>query len=203
MLKFADDTVIVSLLVNEETSHGPVVEDFVSWCAKCNLSLNISKTKDMIIDFGKSAISVSPTVINGRDIEFVDEYRYLGTVIDNKLNFNANTDAICKKVQQRMFFLRKMNSFKVCSVLMTLFYQSFIESVISYCDIVWFHCISLSNRKRLWWIVRTSVRITGTCLPTLQELYSSRVSKRAGRIILDPSHPDLFLIELLPSGRRY
>lgn len=44
MLKFADDTEIVSLLANEETSHGPVVEDFVSWCANCNLNLNVSKT---------------------------------------------------------------------------------------------------------------------------------------------------------------
>lgn len=43
----------------------------------------------MIIDFGKIAISISPTVINGRDIELVDEYRYLGTMIDNKLNFDA------------------------------------------------------------------------------------------------------------------
>ncbi len=40
-------------------------------------------------------------------------------------------------------------------------------------------------------------------LPTLQELYLSRVSKRAGKITLDPSHPAHSLFELLPSGRRY
>ncbi len=32
-------------------------------------------------------------------------------------------------------------------------------------------------------------RIIGTTLPTPQELYLSRVSKRAGKITLDPSHP--------------
>ncbi len=42
-----------------------------------------------------------------------------------------------------------------------------------------------------------------TTLPTLQELYLSRVSKRAGKITLDPSHPAHSLFELLPSGRRY
>ncbi len=47
------------------------------------------------------------------------------------------------------------------------------------------------------------VYIIGTTLPTLQELYSSRVSKRAGKITLDPSHPAHSLFELLPSGRRY
>ncbi len=34
-------------------------------------------------------------------------------------------------------------------------------------------------------------------------LYLSRVSKRAGKITLDPSHPAHSLFALLPSGRRY
>ncbi len=34
-------------------------------------------------------------------------------------------------------------------------------------------------------------------------LYLSRVSKRAGKITLDPSHPAHSLFERLPSGRRY
>uniref|UniRef100_A0A8C1PL03 Wu:fc21g02 n=1 Tax=Cyprinus carpio TaxID=7962 RepID=A0A8C1PL03_CYPCA len=51
--------------------------------------------------------------------------------------------------------------------------------------------------------VRTAERIIGTTLPSIQELYLSRVSKRAGKITLDPSHPAHSLFELLPSGRRY
>ncbi len=35
-------------------------------------------------------------------------------------------------------------------------------------------------------VVRTTERIIGTTLPTLQELYVSRVSKRSGKITLDP-----------------
>ena len=34
ILKYADDTVIVSLLRNNEMSHGPVVSDFLDWCNK-------------------------------------------------------------------------------------------------------------------------------------------------------------------------
>ncbi len=40
-------------------------------------------------------------------------------------------------------------------------------------------------------------------LPSLQDLYYSRVKKRAGNIITDPSHPGHDLFALLPSGRRY
>ncbi len=38
-VKFADDTVIVSLRNNEETSHGPVIDHFVIWCQDAFLDL--------------------------------------------------------------------------------------------------------------------------------------------------------------------
>lgn len=64
----------------------------------------------MIIDFGKIAISISPTVINGRDIELVDEYRYLGTMIDNKLNFDAIL-RLSEKSPTTFVFLKKNELF--------------------------------------------------------------------------------------------
>ncbi len=45
-------------------------------------------------------------------------------------------------------------------------------------------------------VVGTAERTTGITIPTLQELYSSRVRKRAGKITLDPSHPAHSLFEL-------
>ncbi len=49
--------------------------------------------------------------------------------------------------------------------------------------------------------VRTAERIISASLPNLQDLYISRVRKRAKKVTLDPSHPALS--ELLPSVRRY
>ncbi len=63
---------------------------------------------------------------------------------------------------------------------------------------VWFSSATKSDLRRLRRVVRTAERIIGTTLPTLQELYLSRVSKRAGKITLDPSHPVHSLFELLP-----
>lgn len=45
--RFADDIVIVSLLVGEEEEHGPVVEYFTNWCREADLNLN---TEEMCID---------------------------------------------------------------------------------------------------------------------------------------------------------
>ena len=51
--------------------------------------------------------------------------------------------------------------------------------------------------------VRSAEKIIGANLPTIQDLYTSRVRKRAGKITADPSHPGHKLFKLLPSGRRY
>ncbi len=83
------------------------------------------------------------------------------------------------------------------------FYSAIIESVLCTSITVWFSSATKSDLRRLRRVVQTAEQIIGTTLPTLQELYLSRVSKRAGKITLDPSHPAHSLFELLPSGRRY
>ncbi len=45
--------------------------------------------------------------------------------------------------------------------------------------------------------------LRGLLVPSLQELYTFRVRKKAKKVTLDPSHPAHSLFELLPSGRRY
>ncbi len=86
---------------------------------------------------------------------------------------------------------------------MTQFYSAVIESVLCSSITVWFGSASKSDIRRLQQTVRTAERIIGVHLPSLQDLYYSRVKKRAGNIITDPSHPGHDLFALLPSGRRY
>ncbi len=87
--------------------------------------------------------------------------------------------------------------------LLIQFYSAIIESVLCTSINVWFSSATKSDLRRLQRVVRTAERIIGTTLPTLQELYLSRVSKRAGKITLNPSHPAHSLFELLPSGHLY
>ncbi len=68
---------------------------------------------------------------------------------------------------------------------------------------VWFGSATKHDRNRLQWTVRTAERIIGVDLPSIQDLYTSRVRKRARKITAAPSHPGHNLFERLPSGRRY
>ena len=143
ILKYADDSVIVSLLQGNETGHGPVAQDFVDWCDKSFLHMNISKTKDMYIDFRKLPSAKELTSIKGQTVECVDNYKYLGTIIDNKLNFETNCEAVYKKGNQRLYCLRKFSSFHIDSKMLTMFYRCFIESDISFSLVSWFSNLSL------------------------------------------------------------
>ncbi len=95
----------------------------------------------------------------------------------------------------------QLRKFNLPQELQKQFYSAIIESVLCMSITVWFSSATKSDLRRLRIVVWTAERIIGTTLPTLQELYSSRVSKRAGKITLDPSHPAHSLFELWPSGR--
>ncbi len=90
IVKYADDTALVSLLHDGEEKHGPVLDFFLNWCENSNLLLNISKTKEMVINFREKEQSVThPTLINGEQIQLVTNYKYLGIMLDNKLGMHG------------------------------------------------------------------------------------------------------------------
>ncbi len=93
-----------------------------------------------------------------------------------------------KKTQQRLYFLCQLRKFNLPQELLIQFYSAIIESILCISITVWFSSATKSDLRRLRRVVRTAERIIGTTLPTLQELYLSRVSKKAGKITLDPSH---------------
>lgn len=120
ILKFADDSVIVSLLTSNDPDHGPVVREFTDWCSSSFMSINVAKTKEMLIDFRKVVPGTPSLVIEDQVVGRVHNYKYLGTNVDDKLTFNDHVDSICSKAHQRMYFLRKLRNFNVDSTFFNL-----------------------------------------------------------------------------------
>ena len=187
IVKSADDSVIVSLLSHDDPVPGPVVEDFIQWCKSSFLTINVSKTKEMTIDFRKTCQVTVPLSINNQAVESVQQYKYLGTVIDDRLNIRSMPCA--KKAIQRMYFLRKLRNINIDSKFMEMFYSCFIESVLTFAFICWFGSISLKNRNRLQGIVRVCSKIVGTPLTDITLLYKTRALNKVRLVLSDPSHP--------------
>ena len=62
IIKFADDTAIQGLIFKSLSSYFNEIDMFINWCKEHALQLNVSKTKEVIIDFRRSE-NVHPNVI--------------------------------------------------------------------------------------------------------------------------------------------
>ncbi len=59
--EFADDSTVMGLISkHDETMYREEVEHLVSWCTDNNLMLNVTKTKEMIINFRRSQSEHTP-----------------------------------------------------------------------------------------------------------------------------------------------
>ena len=102
----------------------------------------------MIVDFSKYPNSFLPVNIKGDNVDVVEEYKYLGNIIDHKLKGNLNVSQIYKKCNQRLYFLRMLKNVKVDNTILTLFYSSIIQSVLTFCISSWFgNCLDRDKRK--------------------------------------------------------
>ncbi|KAK3529785.1 hypothetical protein QTP86_003201 [Hemibagrus guttatus] len=206
LLKFADDTTVIGLIQDgDESAYRQEIELLAAWCSLNNLELNMPKTVEMIVDFRRNTPALPPLTIMNSTVPTVESFRFLGTTISQEMKWDTHIDSIIKKAQQRLYFLRQLRKFNLPQELLTQFYSAVIESVLCTSITVWFGSATKSEirRQQTTITVRTAERIIGAPLPTLQELYTSRVRKRALKITLDPSHPGHLLFDLLPSGRCY
>ncbi len=129
----------------------------------------------------------------------VETFRFLGTTISQDLKWDNHIDSIAKKAQQRLYFLRQLRKFNLPQELLKQFYSAIIETVLCSSITVWFGSATKTDIRRLQRTVRTAERIIGAPLPSLQELCTSRVRKRAKKVTLNPSHPALWTVALWPA----
>ena len=123
-------------------------------------------------------------------------------MFDDKLKWEDNTDQIIKKCNQRMYFLRKLNSFSVDTKILKLFYSSFIESVLCFSFICWFYNLNLKQKTSLQRVVNTCSKIVGAPLRSLSQFCDQQTIKKARSIIASPDHVLNVLFQFLPSNRR-
>ncbi|GAA6107150.1 piezo-type mechanosensitive ion channel component 1-like, partial [Tachysurus ichikawai] len=204
IIKFADDTTVVGLISkNDKSAYREEVQQLTTWCRTNNLSLNVDKTKQMVVDFRRAQSDHSPLNIDGSSVEIVKSTKFLNVHLAENLTWSLNTSSITKKAQQRLYFLRRLRKAHLPPPILTMFYSGTIESILSSCITVWFGNCTISNRKTLQRIVRTAEKIIGVSLPSIMDTYTTRRIRKANSIVDDPTHPSHKLFTLLPSGKRY
>lgn len=109
--KFFDDSAVVRCISNgDEVEYRAAVDNFVTCCEQNHLQLNVTKTKELVVDVRRTKVPVTPVFIQGVNVDIVEDYKYLGVHADNKLDWGKNTDALYRKGRSRLYFLRQLRS---------------------------------------------------------------------------------------------
>ena len=204
IVKFSDDTAILSLLYKDQDilSYGSEIDQFIEWCDANHLIVNVKKTEEMIFD-PKSIGNHSPIYIHDVPIVQVSSYKYIGVYVDCSLTWQVHIDTLCTRLQQRLYFLRRLRLYGVSSKIMMLFYQAVLENVISYGIHLWYGNLTVHLKSRLGRFVRMAMRIMGRTEPLyLQTLYEKSTLREANKILHDTTHALHSEFVMLPSGRR-
>ncbi len=81
------------------------------------------------------------------------------------------------------------------------FYRAVIESMLTFSLTAWFGSSTVQQRSRICNIIRAASKSIGCDLPTIDEIYVSRLQKKGLTILKDPLHPARHLFTPLPSSR--
>ncbi|KAK1804731.1 hypothetical protein P4O66_003584 [Electrophorus voltai] len=151
IVKFADDTVVVGLISdNDERTYLEEIKHLENWCQENNLLLNVSKTKELIVDCSKKQVRhYQPVRISGTTVERVDSFRYLGVHISQDLSWSRHTNSLAKKARQRLYHLRRLRDFRLPSKVLRNFYTCTIESILTGNITVWFGNSTKQDRQAL------------------------------------------------------
>jgi hypothetical protein len=76
-----------------------------------NLSLSISKTKELIVDYRKRRAEQAPINIDLAEVEWIESFKFLGVHITNELSWSKHTKTVVKRARQNLFPLRRLKGF--------------------------------------------------------------------------------------------
>ena len=140
---YADDTTPYAVRKNYDESLQLEYEILTIWFKNNFFKLNPDKCKLLISD-KENDLSIN---IDGETIVCEKSVKLLGIKIDNRLTFNEHISSICKKkVSCKLHALARISSFMKQDK-SRLIMKAFIESLFSYCPMVWmFHSRTLDNR---------------------------------------------------------
>ena len=98
ILKFADDTTVLGLISNHDGSaYRREVEDLVLWCQNNNLTLNVNKTKEVIVNLRKRRSQHTPLHIGETEVERVDTFKFLSVHISEDFTWTHHIPQMIRK----------------------------------------------------------------------------------------------------------
>ena len=136
-LLFADDAVLTSCndsLKHLEKHFNIEIQKLHRWFVANKLTLNLSKTKFILFSKKrekKAKVKKFKIKINNYNIKQVSEMKYLGVILDNKLNWHNHLQYLSTKIAKGSGIIYKLRN-KVPQSVLLLLYHSLVGTYLRY-----------------------------------------------------------------------
>ena len=137
-IMYADDANIIISGKNIDEINEKLVNlstGLLNWVDTNGLALNLKKTNYMIFSRQKIELPQGLSIANTK-IERKSEARFLGVIIDEKLNFAQHINTLKSKMSRYVGIMYRLKGLLPLNVRLQIFH-SFIQSHINYCALVW------------------------------------------------------------------
>lgn len=136
---FADDTNVFITgknIPNMISSMNKELIKLSEWMNVNKLSLNVKKTKYMIFCTKEPHLQGGKIKLNGETIDKVNQFKFLGIIIDSRLSWTDHVQHIRKKISKGIGIIYKVKDYLKQDTLLTL-YHCFVYPYLIYCTEVW------------------------------------------------------------------
>ena len=154
-LMYADDLVFYTSSNKASLAHERLqsdIDNVFSWCTNKRLTVNTDKTK--LVWFGSvkklAGQNLLPFHMNGRILDCMTEYTYLGLRLDYHLSMELAVKDVIQKVNNRLFRFAKLRYLLTLHAAL-LVYKTMVMTLFDYCSFVYSGCndTSLPKLQRL------------------------------------------------------
>ena len=121
--------------------------------------LNTKKSKAMVFNFTNDYQFGTKMMLDNQELEEIQETKLLGVIINNKLNWDSNTDFLVKKSNAKMWILHKLVDFQVPKDDLKIIYFLYIRSHLEQSCQVWHSSLTLENTKDIERVQKNALRI--------------------------------------------
>lgn len=123
---YADDTSLVTSSVINGKKNSNLVNSELNkisiWLRENRLSLNIGKTKCMLFHHQSKVINSFPKIVlNGNEVDYVNEFKFLGIILDRNLTYKPHTNYICKRILSAIHVLNRLKNILPLRIKITLY----------------------------------------------------------------------------------
>ena len=142
---YADDAGLKSAGICVQTVGDTIqsgIKIMEEWATENKLTFNADKTKAMLFTIRKNCKKPN-LYMNGKKIEYVDSFKYLGVTIDNKLRWTNHIENQVKKAKATMMIGRKMigRDWGISPKTAYWLYTTTVRPILAYGSVVWINSV--------------------------------------------------------------